>query len=67
MDYERMWGELEYEIGSDIDFLVINNPCNDPSFEDIAVINTLRRVERLMQWIRKKHIKKEEESAEEDK
>lgn len=57
MDYERMWGELEYEIGSDIDFLVINNPCLGPSAEDIVLINALRRVERLMQRIKKKHSK----------
>lgn len=67
MDYERMWSELKCEIGSDIDFLVIKDPCRGPSAEDIVVINTLRRVEWLMKSIKKKHIKKEEKSAEENK
>ena len=59
MDYERMWGELEYEIGSDIDFLVIEDPCMGPSPESIVRIDALLRVERLMQSIKKKHSKEE--------
>ena len=59
MDYERMWGELEYEIGSDIDFLVIEDPCRGPSPEGIVRIDALLRVERLMQSIKEKHSKEE--------
>lgn len=59
MDYKKAWNELEYEIGRSVDLLVIKDPCNDPSSEDIAVINSLRRVERLMQWIEEKHGKED--------
>lgn len=60
MNYEKMWNELEYEIGRSVDLLVIKDPYKGLGARDMAVINTLRRVGRLMQWIEEKYSKEEE-------